>query len=241
MKKFWLLLLLIMLPVVNASWDSHKTCELNNNCEITIFTVNTSNTTQLLNVSSCYITIWNQSDYSTYLIVNASLDKMNISQGLHNYTINFSGIGHYPGWIYCNGTNIDDSIDVSFEVINTTSILNVTGLFTNTSDGWSTAVIIALLTIVGVLSYYSLKLTNLNQYIRLLLFLMAFLLLLITINVATTIVKVQSSTSTDVISLLDTTYIVALWVFLFVFGVLFILFLFGVIQNINNGKGDVTP
>ena len=240
MNKSWLILFLLIVPIVFASWDSHKTCELNNNCEITVFTVNTSNVTQLLNVSSCFITVWNDDDYSTYLFVNQTMDKMNISQGLHNYTIKFSDMGHYPAWIYCNGTNVDDSIDVSFEVVNTTSILNSTGLFTS-SSGWGTAVILALLITIAILSYYSIKLVQLNKYLRLLLFLAAFLLLIITINVATSITEIQSSSSTDVITLLDTTHMVLIWMFIAVFGVLFILFLFGIIDNIRKRKGDITP
>lgn len=240
MNKSWLLFLLLVIPVVFASWDSHKTCELRNNCEITIFTVNTSNVTQLLNVSSCYITVWNDDDYSTYLFVNQTMDKMNISQGLHNYTINFTDIGHYPAWIYCNGTNVDDSIDMSFEVINTTAILNSTNLFTS-NDSWGTAVILALLITIAILSYYSIKLVQLNKYIRLLLFFAAFFLLIITINVATSITEIQSSTSTDVITLLDTTHMTLIWIFVAVFGVLFIMFLFGTIDNLRKRKGDITP
>lgn len=240
MKNAWLFSLLLLLPLVQASWDSHRTCELNNNCEITIFTVNTSNVTQLLNVSSCYITVWNQSDYSTYLFVNQTMDKMNISQGLHNYTINFSNVGHYPTWIYCNGTNVDDSIDLTFEVVNTTSILNMTGLFASSSS-WPTAVILAMLIVIGLLSYYSIKLVQLNKYLRLLLFLAAFLILIVTVNVATNITEYESASSTDVISLLDTTHMVLIWLFIAVFGVLFILFLFGIIDNIRKRKGDITP
>jgi hypothetical protein len=241
MKIGWLFSLLLLLPGVVASWDSHRTCELQNNCEITIFTVNTSNVTQLLNVSSCYITVWNDDDYSTYLFVNQTMDKMNISQGLHNYTINFSDVGHYPAWIYCNGTNVDDSIDLSFEVINQTAILNTTGLFTSSSDAWGTAVILALLITIAILSYYSIKLVQLNKYLRLLLFFAAFFLLIITVNVATSITEIQSSTSTDVITLLDTTHMTLIYIFVAVFGVLFIMFLFGLIDNIRKRKGDITP
>jgi hypothetical protein len=239
-NKFFVILLLVV-PLVFASWDSLKTCELQQNCEITVFTVNTSNVTQLLNVSSCYITVWNDDDYSTYLFVNQSMDRMNISQGLHNYTINFSDTGHYPAWVYCNGTNVDDSIDLSFEVVNQTTILNSTGLFTSSSDAWGTAVILALLITIAILSYYSIKLVQLNKYLRLLLFFAAFFLLIITVNVATSITEIQSSTSTDVITLLDTTHMTLIYIFVAVFGVLFIMFLFGLIDNIRKRKGDITP
>jgi len=243
-KNWWVLALLVLLaPLVFASWDSFVSCRLNQTCEVGVFTVNTSAPLQLLNISDCFITIWNDDDYSTYLVYNASMDQMNASQGFHNYTISFSDTGHYPALVQCNGTDVTDSKDLSFEIINQTAIFNSTGLFGGSSplSNWGTAVIIAMLTIVGVLSYYAIKLTSLNKWLRLFLFLGSFLMLILTVNVARLIVEEISSTSTDVISLLDTSHLSLIFMFTFIFGILLVMFVFGMLDNVRKGKGDVTP
>lgn len=264
-----LLLIVIFLPDIQAAYNGYKTCEVGSSCDFVVFTMNRTNETRFVNTTTCNVSIFSPTDYSIRLLNNQSMNQPNASFGMFNYSYTFASIGHYPAYVGCNGVDtmilssghndhtisttllgtiadVDsggDLVDVSVDVINTTTILNSTSLFITSSSvsDWPTAVIIALLTIVGVLTYYSIKLVNLSEYLRLLMFLIAFLILLITINVAVQIVTVQSSTSTNVISLLNTTYEVLLWVFLFVFAILFILFLFGTIDNWKKRKGDITP
>lgn len=253
-------------PYVQAAFDSYKTCEVGTSCDFVIYTINMSNVSRFVNTTICNISIFSPTDYSVRLVNNATMLQPNATFGLFNYSQTFTTTGHYPAYIGCLGvdtailssghsqfqlslvglTVLDsggDLVDVSVDVVNTTTNLNNTGLFLTVSGvgSWGTAVILALLITIGILSYYSIKLVQLNKYLRLLLFFTAFFLLIITVNVATSITEIQSASSTDVISLLDTTHMTLIWIFIAVFGVLFILFLFGTIDNIRKRKGDITP
>ena len=259
-------LIVALTPYAEAAYDSYKTCEAGTTCDFVIYTINASDTSRFINNTACNLSIFSHVDYGTRILNNASMLQPNATFGLFNYSYTFTTAGHYPAYVGCFGTDtailssghsqfeialvglvvsdsVGDLVDVSVEVVNTTTNLNNTGLFlTTTSLGdWGTAVVLAMLIVIGLLSYYSIKLVQLNKYLRLLLFLAAFLLLIVTVNVATNITEYESASSTDVISLLDTTHMVLIWLFIAVFGVLFILFLFGVIDNIRKRKGDITP
>ena len=121
------LIVLVNSQLSRADWNSFVTCELNNNCSVAVFTANSSNVLQFLNDSSCFITVYNDDNFGSILISNASMVKPNASFGLHNYTISFNDTGHYPTYIQCNGSDVDDVTDFSFEVVNSSMILgNVT-------------------------------------------------------------------------------------------------------------------
>src|SRR3989304_3523272 len=108
-----LMLVLCSLLVV-ADWDSYQTCEVNEPCSIIAFSVNTSLTvtislitgngdiftrpTQFLNNSDCFISVFNSSNFSQYLIFNASMDQLNATGYLHNYTVKLNQTGFYPSW-----------------------------------------------------------------------------------------------------------------------------------------------
>lgn len=229
-----------VIPFVSADWNSHVTCPVSGNCSIVIFTVNSSNPNQNLNgsQSDCFVSVYNDDDYSNYLIFNSSMLEPNASDNLHNFTILFNDSGHYPSIIRCNGTDVDDIKDFSFEVSNAGG---------GTDSDWSMAVLLAFLGVIGMLGYYSQKfgkqteelsfaVSSLNSAIRVLFFLGSLLLLLVTVNVARLVVEQVSPSSTSVITLLDVTYITLMFVFSILMTYLVIKYIFTLVVQLKDFK-----
>lgn len=113
--KWHIILIILMATIVCANWDTQKQCLINTNCPITIFAVNSTNTTQFINTTSCSIDIYS-TDYTNKLVNSASLTQPNLSNALYLYTANFNATGHYPASITCIGGDVDDSTDFTFDV-----------------------------------------------------------------------------------------------------------------------------
>jgi len=161
----------------------------------------------------------------------------NASDNLHNYTILFNDSGHYPSILTCNGTDVDDIKDFSFEVSGST----------NSDSDWSMAVLLAFLGVIGMLAYYSQKfgkqteelsfaVSSLNSAIRVLFFLGSLLLLIVTVNVARLVVEQVSPSSTNVITLLDVTHITLIFVFSILMTYLVLKYIFTLIIQLRDFK-----
>lgn len=240
--SFYLLVFLVCLPIVFGDWDSQVTCAVGGNCSIAIFTVNSSNPIQELNgsQSDCWVFVYNDDDYSRVLIYNASMNEPNASDNLHNYTISFNDSGHYPSILTCNGTDVDDIKDFSFEVSDSAG--------GSTQDiGWPIALLLAFVGVISLLVYYSIQfgkanqelsffVQNFNSAIRILFFFAAFLILIVGVNVSRLVVEELSPASTDVVRLLDATHIGLIYIFLVVFMYLSAFYIIDLIKNIKLRK-----
>jgi sensor histidine kinase YesM len=220
MKPLFLLFLFLVLCSVSVLGS----CVVGEDCVISVWTTNVSNTTQLLNATSCNVTILNES----FSVLVNGVGMNHPVLGLYNYSFVSNVSGHFFSYVTCSGVDVSLFEDESFIV-------------EQNSGYWMLAILLPILGVIGVFAYFSIRMDKIHYFIKVLLFLASISLSIVSVNIGRLLVEEYSSASTDLISLLNVASFVLIIFLIVVTAYLIIYYIAELLWGIAKSNFGKTP
>jgi len=214
---FFVLLVLCSVSVLGS-------CVVGEDCVINVWTTNVSNSSQLLNASSCNVTIMNES----FSVLVNGVGMNHPVLGLYNYVFASNVSGFYPSYVVCSGVDVSLLEDKSFVVEDDTGF-------------WMLAVLLPILCVIGVFAYFSIRMDKIHYFIKVLLFLASISLSIVSVNIGRLLVEEYSSASAGIISLLNTASFVLIIFLIVVTAYLIIYYIAELLWGIAKTNFGKTP